>query len=178
MSVSGEILGYDVNGLPLRKGDKAFFVEQPPLATAESKPIERPVTITGAPGTNSVKRASLSALADGQVEVDVADFDGDYMTCPPGKLRKAQIEATPEEDEEWQAMEERQKRSKYHVQIRPGVYVDVYDVLHAFGVTNPGDQHAIKKMLMPGKRGHKDAIQDRREAIQSLERAIELEARQ
>jgi hypothetical protein len=83
--------------------------------------------------------------------------------------------ATPEEDEEWQAMGERQKRSKYHVQIRPGVYVDVYDVLHAFGVTNPGDQHAIKKMLMPGKRGHKDAIHDRREAIQSLERAIELE---
>lgn len=86
--------------------------------------------------------------------------------------------ATPEEDEEWQAMEGRQKRSKYHVQIRPGVYVDVYDVLHAFGVTNPGDQHAIKKMLMPGKRGHKDAIEDRREAIQSLERAIELEGRQ
>lgn len=83
--------------------------------------------------------------------------------------------ATPEEDEAWQAMDEKQKRSKYHVQIRPGVYVDVYDVLHAFGVTNPGDQHAIKKMLMPGKRGHKDAIQDRREAIQSLERAIELE---
>lgn len=87
-------------------------------------------------------------------------------------------EVTPEEDEEWQAMGERQKRSKYHVQIRPGVYVDVYDVLHAFGVTNPGDQHAIKKMLMPGKRGHKDAIQDRREAIQSLEWAIELEGGQ
>lgn len=91
---------------------------------------------------------------------------------------KAAAFSTPEEDEAWQAKEERQKRSKYHVQIRPGVWVDCYDVLHAFGVTNPGDQHAIKKMLMPGKRGHKDAIQDRREAIQSLERAIELEDRQ
>ena len=64
--------------------------------------------------------------------------------------------------------------SKYHRQIK-GVYVDVYDILHAFGITNPGDQHAIKKMLQPGKRGYKDARQDREEAIMSLERANELE---
>ena len=64
--------------------------------------------------------------------------------------------------------------SKYHRQIK-GVYVDVYDILHAFGINNPGDQHAIKKMLQPGKRGYKDARQDREEAIVSLERANELE---
>jgi len=64
--------------------------------------------------------------------------------------------------------------SKYHVRLKGG-WCDVYDVLKAFGVTNPADQHAIKKMLMPGKRGHKGGIQDRREAIQSLHRAIELE---
>src|SRR5690554_6203527 len=64
--------------------------------------------------------------------------------------------------------------SKYHVRLK-GAWCDVYDVLKAFGVTNPADQHAIKKMLMPGKRGHKGGIQDRREAIQSLHRAIELE---
>ncbi len=67
--------------------------------------------------------------------------------------------------------------SKYHVRLK-GAWCDVYDVLLAFGVTNPADQHAIKKMLMPGKRGHKDGIQDRREAIQSLHRAIELEGGQ
>jgi hypothetical protein len=66
-------------------------------------------------------------------------------------------------------------RSKYHREVKPGVWIDVYDVLMAFGVTNPADQHAIKKMLMPGKGGHKGGIQDRREAIQSLHRAIELE---
>lgn len=64
--------------------------------------------------------------------------------------------------------------SKYHVRIN-GAWCDVYDILQAFGVTNPADAHAIKKMLMPGKRGHKDAIVDRQEAIQSLRRAIELE---
>jgi len=64
--------------------------------------------------------------------------------------------------------------SKYHRNIK-GVYVDVYDIIHAYGITNPGDQHAIKKMLQPGKRGYKDARQDREEAIVSLRRANELE---
>jgi hypothetical protein len=64
--------------------------------------------------------------------------------------------------------------SKYHVQIK-GQWVDVYDILSAYGVTNPADAHAIKKMLCPGQRGAKDGIQDRKEAIVSLQRAIELE---
>ena len=64
--------------------------------------------------------------------------------------------------------------SKYHKQIRPGVVVDVYDVLSAYNVTCPATAHAIKKLLMPGQRGAKDAVQDLREAIASIERAIEL----
>ena len=64
--------------------------------------------------------------------------------------------------------------SKYHVQIK-GQWVDVYDILSAYGVTNPADAHAIKKMLCPGQRGVKGGIQDRQEAIVSLQRAIELE---
>lgn len=66
--------------------------------------------------------------------------------------------------------------SKYHRQIKPGVWVDIYDILTAYEVTNPADAHAIKKMLMPGMRGHKGAIQDREEAIASLRRSIELES--
>ena len=64
--------------------------------------------------------------------------------------------------------------SKYHVQIK-GQWVDVYDILAAYNVTNPADAHAIKKMLCPGQRGVKGGIQDRQEAIVSLQRAIELE---
>lgn len=79
---------------------------------------------------------------------------------------------TPEEQEEYGP----KPSSKYHVEIRPGVWVDVYDVLHAFRVTNPGDQHALKKLLKPGQRGYKDANQDRREAVDSIFRAIELES--
>lgn len=65
--------------------------------------------------------------------------------------------------------------SKYHREIKPGVWIDVYSVLVAFGVTNPADAHAIKKLLMPGQRGAKSAIQDREEAIMSIYRAIGIE---
>ena len=81
--------------------------------------------------------------------------------------------SSPEEDDVWKQMAEKEL-SKYHVPIN-GKLTDVYDILVAYGVTNPADAHAIKKMLCPGRRGAKDGIQDRREAIVSLQRAIELE---
>lgn len=65
--------------------------------------------------------------------------------------------------------------SKYHMEIRKGVWVDVYDVLAAWDVRNPAIQHAIKKLLQPGRRGHKNLAQDLEEAIVSVKRAIELE---
>lgn len=66
-------------------------------------------------------------------------------------------------------------RNKYQREIKQGVYVDVYDVLKAFNVTNPATQHAIKKLLAGGQRGHKDLLQDLNEAHASISRAIELE---
>lgn len=63
---------------------------------------------------------------------------------------------------------------KYDRQIKPGVFVDVYDVLLAFDVTCPAMQHAIKKCLAPGKRGYKNTTQDKNEAIASIKRSIEL----
>jgi len=62
--------------------------------------------------------------------------------------------------------------SKYHKTIK-GVTMDVYDVLRAFEVTSPPIQHAVKKLLMPGNRGHKDQLQDIQEALQSIQREIE-----
>ena len=53
--------------------------------------------------------------------------------------------------------------------------VDVYDVLVAFDVRCPAMQHAIKKMLCSGLRGHKGSTQDKAEAIESIKRSIELE---
>ena len=55
------------------------------------------------------------------------------------------------------------------------LYVDVYDVVKAFDVVCPAMQHAIKKMLCSGQRGVKDSVRDKREAIDSINRSIELE---
>jgi len=51
-------------------------------------------------------------------------------------------------------------------------YVDVYSVLSAFNVTEPGLQHAIKKILMPGQRGKNNFKNDLTEAIQAIKRTI------
>lgn len=53
--------------------------------------------------------------------------------------------------------------------------IDVYRVLQLFEVTNPCIQHAIKKLLVAGGRGAgKDTERDLREAIDSLNRALEM----
>lgn len=72
-------------------------------------------------------------------------------------------------------MNEPKMPNKYMRAIKPGVFVDVYDVLKAFNVTCPAMAHGIKKALAPGQRGVKTSIQDKQEAIASLERSIEME---
>lgn len=62
-----------------------------------------------------------------------------------------------------------EKYSHYYKKV-PYDYVDVYRVLDIFNVTDPCIQHAIKKLLVAGGRGHKDIEKDVQEAIVSLER--------
>ncbi len=65
--------------------------------------------------------------------------------------------------------------NKYKRQIKPGVSVDVYDVLKAFDVKCPALQHLIKKALAAGLRGHKDRKEDLQDIIDSAHRAYELD---
>lgn len=55
------------------------------------------------------------------------------------------------------------------------VVVDVYEVLRAFGVNCPATAHAVKKQLCPGQRGKGSKWMDLTEAVQSGERAIQLQ---
>ena len=63
---------------------------------------------------------------------------------------------------------------KYLREIKPGVWVDVYDVLRAFQVTDQALGHLIKKALAVGKRGHKGETQDYVDIRDSSERALEI----
>lgn len=67
--------------------------------------------------------------------------------------------------------------NKYLHEIKPGIFVDVYDVLMAWNVTNPALQHLIKKALQAGERGHKSREQDLQDIIDSAIRAKELEVK-
>jgi len=68
------------------------------------------------------------------------------------------------------------KHPHYHKDVRHLESVDVYRVLELFGVTSPTLQHAVKKLLVSGRRGGgKDQIKDVKEAIDSLERFLEMQ---
>lgn len=72
---------------------------------------------------------------------------------------------------------EAQLGNKYLHEIKPGIFIDVYDVLMAWNVTNPALQHLIKKALQAGERGHKSREQDLQDIIDSAIRAKELEVK-
>lgn len=64
---------------------------------------------------------------------------------------------------------------KYLREIKPEVFVDVYDVLYAWKVQNPALQHLIKKALQAGNRGHKGLLEDMTDIVVAAKRALELE---
>ena len=63
---------------------------------------------------------------------------------------------------------------KFHSTCGGEFLADVYSVLEAFGVTCQARGHAIKKLLMPGQRGAKSEVQDLKEALASVSRAIDM----
>lgn len=52
--------------------------------------------------------------------------------------------------------------------------IDVYRVLALFKVSDPCIQHAIKKLLCAGQRGSKCMTEDIQEAIDALERSLDM----
>jgi hypothetical protein len=100
-----------------------------------------------------------------------------------GKLKRMMSEksapkSAPKTTAEVSADIKKVTANKYEreIQDRQGnnATVDVYDVLKAFEVTCPATQHAVKKLLCSGIRGHKDLSTDLIEAKESIVRAIEL----
>ena len=58
----------------------------------------------------------------------------------------------------------------YYRSVKGLDYVDFYDIALLFNITDPALQHAIKKLLALGNRGHKEVEQDLAEVEQSLTR--------
>lgn len=67
------------------------------------------------------------------------------------------------------------KHSHYFKDVGGLSEVDVYRVLRLFDVHDHAIAHAIKKLLVCGERGFKDAARDVQEAIDTLQRWQEME---
>lgn len=67
------------------------------------------------------------------------------------------------------------KHNHYFKDVSHLKEIDVYRVLQLFGVTDPCIQHAVKKLLVAGGRGAgKDIERDLREAVDSVNRALQM----
>ena len=62
------------------------------------------------------------------------------------------------------------KHSHYFKDVSHLKLIDVYRVIDLWEVKDPCIQHALKKLLVAGKRGAKDEAKDIQEAIDTLER--------
>lgn len=66
--------------------------------------------------------------------------------------------------------EPERKHSHYFKDVSNLQKIDIYRVLDLYEVTDPCVQHAVKKLLVAGKRGAKDKPKDIQEAIDTLTR--------
>lgn len=65
---------------------------------------------------------------------------------------------------------DQQQFAHYYRSVAGLKTIDIYRVLQLFGIEDPCIQHAVKKLMVAGARGHKDAAKDVAEAIISLRR--------
>ncbi len=61
----------------------------------------------------------------------------------------------------------------YKREILPGVWIDFYDIVACYEMTDHAMAHALKKMLAMGNRGYKDEAQDRKDIYDSVVRSNE-----
>lgn len=103
---------------------------------------------------------------DSKDDFDVAKVLNSYLESEDGKqfMKNLKPEVKPKET----------KHEHYFKDVSQLDKIDVYAVLHLFEVTDPCIQHAVKKLLCTGKRGHKDFQKDIQDSIDSLVRCQEL----
>ena len=140
-------------------------------------------------------------LEDGEIDGDrVADFLDEYELSRSGKTKEIVVMADkPEVDEDniskviAKAWSEAcikgaagvvrpkenvlKKHNHYFKDVSDYKEIDVYALCKIFEVDDPSGctQHAIKKLLVTGKRGHKDRLRDLQDVVDTVKRLIELE---
>ena len=70
--------------------------------------------------------------------------------------------------------DKQQKHSHYKKDVRHIDYIDVYRIIDLYELHDPCFQHALKKILVPGARGHKDLTKDINDIIDTMQRKLEM----
>jgi hypothetical protein len=70
--------------------------------------------------------------------------------------------------------ENQQKHSHYKKDVKHLDYIDVYRIIDLYELNDPCFQHALKKILVPGARGHKDLTKDINDIIDAMQRKLEM----
>ena len=70
--------------------------------------------------------------------------------------------------------DKQQKHQHYKKDVRHLDYIDVYRIIDLYELHDPCFQHAIKKILVPGARGHKDLTKDINDIIDTMQRKLEM----
>jgi hypothetical protein len=68
------------------------------------------------------------------------------------------------------------RKHSHYYKACPFDEIDFYRIVLLFGITDPCVQHALKKLLVVGGRGSKDADQDVQDVIDTMERWKEMRA--
>ena len=70
--------------------------------------------------------------------------------------------------------DKQQKHSHYKKDVRHLDYIDVYRIIDLYELHDPCFQHALKKILVPGARGHKDLTKDINDIIDTMRRKLKM----
>lgn len=66
------------------------------------------------------------------------------------------------------------KHSHYYKDVSQLKYIDVYRVIQLYDIHDPCLQHALKKILCAGDRGHKSLREDIQNIIDTMNRKLEI----
>jgi len=66
------------------------------------------------------------------------------------------------------------KHAHYKKDVKHLDYIDVYRIIELYELHDPCFQHALKKILVPGARGHKDLTKDINDIIDTMRRKLEM----
>ena len=138
--------------------------------------IKEAYDVNGYPRFEEVGYTSITPVLqeDGSYKIKTIKHKYGYTDESNNCVKSKQVQDSEQKQSTGLKYSPSLKHSHYFKDVSKLDKIDVYSVLALFEVTDPCIQHALKKLLCTGKRGHKDFNKDVQDAIDSLVRCQEL----